>query len=243
MSRAWVRALLASTLFLVATACRGERPVGPQVFDLTFPDGTRGQLSVPAGIDVTSGGIQAGTSGSVAGFGRDLLIIHGDRADVASRLAPDLIEALPDGRGGTVEFRHGAEGTDYLVFEFSPWTVLVYDYPEPPARMTEVARRTWASNLTAGIDSTSYPVFRAEEPLQLAARGEHGGPWIMFAGVDVLITLTPTVCLPDGAGDVAGDQAASFCDPSGLHVSIQAVNGGSDLVERLRAGMTATVES
>jgi hypothetical protein len=58
----------------------------------------------------------------------------------------ELLTEYPDGQEGTVGFWR-TDDTDYLAFQFGHWTVLVYDYQQAGARMSEEQRSLWATHL------------------------------------------------------------------------------------------------
>jgi len=79
--------------------------------------------------------------------GRDFTIVYGQDEEVLRDWGEvKLLAEYPDGREGTVGFWRIPD-SDYLAFQFGHWTVLVYDYQEAGARMSEEQRSLWATHL------------------------------------------------------------------------------------------------
>ena len=55
----------------------------------------------------------------------------------------------------------------------SAWTVLVYDYGEEGAQMSDEDRSLWATNFRGRVAEDGFLLLKAIPPLTLARAGEH----------------------------------------------------------------------
>ena len=145
--------------FVPATHRDGNQVVMP----LTFPDGTRAELTYPSELAIAELGVVPYGSATLNGdsphpgrsdeVGRDFLIRRGD--------------AEPQPRS--------------LEFAFGGWTVEVYDFgARNPAAMTRRERRSFRAALGGRETGDGFLVLEARPPLRLAAAGEHAGPALHF---------------------------------------------------------------
>lgn len=261
-------------MFLVAACARGRPIAGPSpipseedlpyverflpstyreadkvVMPVTFPDGTTAEILYTPELELAGTSIQPYTSaGGPGGVGRDFTIVYGRAEEVLRDWGEaTLLAEYSDGLGGTVGFWRLPD-SDYLAFQFGSWTVLVYDYQDSGARMSEEQRSLWATHLHGHESSDGWLVLEADPPLSLARAGEHAGPELefWFPGVEKGVLFFAGECAPIEAGggykeeDIEnvdglavartkatnGDWFALWCDPS---VPIQVhVYGGKD---------------
>lgn len=207
------------------------------VMPVTFPDGTAAEILYSPELDLAGTSIQPYTSaGGPAGVSRDFTIVYGQADEVLRGWGEaTLLAEYSDGLGGTVGFWRLPD-IDHLAFQFGSWTVLVYDYQEPGARMSEEQRSLWANHLHGHETSDGWLVLEADPPLSLAHAGEHAGPELMFwfPGVDKGVLFFAGECAPIEAGEgykeedienvdglavartkaANGDRFALWCDPS-----------------------------
>ena len=135
--------------FRPSTLEEGERVVLP----LTFPDGTRAELSYPRSLAVERFTIRPYSSGALAGVAaRDFAIYAGDvdsvLADWNHGTRPGLVAEYRDRDGSAVglwRVRRAETSVHYLGFQFGRWAVLVYDYVGA-GTMTDAGRATWVES-------------------------------------------------------------------------------------------------
>lgn len=147
------------------------------VMPVAFPDGTTAELLYPPSLGLAAMRIQFYESAAgPAEVGRDFPIFYGRVSDVIGGFGQtELLGEYPDGRGGTVGFWRTPD-VDYLAFQFGSWTVLVYDYQDSAARMSEEQRSLWATHLRGHETSDGWMILEANPPLRLTPAGEHAGP-------------------------------------------------------------------
>jgi hypothetical protein len=245
---------------------------------ITFPDGTTAELRYPPELDLAHTSIQPYTSaGGPPEVGRDFTAVYGQAEEVLTgweeeggRGKAELLTAYPDGRGGSVGFWRTSD-SDYLAFQFGSWTVLVYDYQEPGARMSDEQRSLWATHLRGQETSGGWLILEADPPLWLTRAGEHAGPQINFwyPGVVRGVLLFAGECTPLRAGEgfkeedieivdgvsiartknVHGDWFAFWCDPK-VPMQVHVYSGQDEaLIDavisglEIRSGPTATPTS
>jgi hypothetical protein len=105
------------------------------------------------------------------------------------------------------------------VFEFGSWTVLVYDYADEGAQMSDEDRALWATNFHGREAQDGFLLLEAQAPLRLAATGEHAGPELSFwsrADDFKAVTLFPGECTRYREGEGGFDEIEMV---SGLAVS------------------------
>ena len=228
---------------------------------VTFPDGTTAEILYPPDLDLAGTNIQPYTSAvAPAGVSRDFVIDYGRVDEVLKGWGEvEVLTEYPDGREGSVGFWRTPD-SDYLAFQFGSWTVLVYDYQEPGARMSEEQRSLWATHLHGRETAGGWLILEAEPPLILARAGEHAGPQLQFVipGKEFKeVLLFAGACTPIRAGegfeeadvefvdgvavarttDVHGEWYALWCDPS-VPIRVD-VYGGKDetLIDTVVAGL------
>lgn len=190
--------------------------VGMVVMPVTFPDGTTAELVYRPELDLAALRVQPYSSGYGPGFGRDFLVYDRPLGDVVGAYeAAELLAEYDDGHGGTVGFWRLPPDGLYLAFQFGSWTVLVYDYGEERAQMSDEDRALWATNFHGRDAVDGFLLLEAEPPLTLAKAGEHAGPELEFwSRSDLLkgILLFPGKCTP-------------FSEAEGGFDDIEMVNG------------------
>ncbi len=184
--------LTAIEMMVTATAAAGVTYPGPLVpptrndgetviLPITVPDGRRVELRYPRSMRLAQGGFR--TLGAVEWSvrpdplrccGRVLYIDHATIADTYGSAIP--VAQYRGARDRTVWYFHaeqaiggGLTTLDYLVFEFGPWTVSVYNHA--PAdfedEMSDEELATWARSLDGFVDKRGFLVLRAEPPLEI----------------------------------------------------------------------------
>lgn len=173
---------------------------GRIVMPVTFPDGTTAELAYPPELDLAALHVQPYSSAYAPGVGRDFLVYDRPFEDVVGAYeAAELLAEYDDGHGGTVGFWRLPPDGLYLAFHFGSWTVLVYDYGEEGAQMSDEDRALWSTNFHGRDAEDGFLLLEAEPPLTLAKAGEHAGPELEFwSRSDLLkgILLFPGKCTP-----------------------------------------------
>ena len=167
----------------------------------------------------------------------------------------DAVKVYRGANGEEVPYFHGAQRIppttatlDYLVFQFGPWLVEVYDVQQSgdnEQRMTDEQRATWARSLTGTVDGDGWLVLHAAAPLAIgnAFEGGFGAP---RAGANQLELATHLYC---GQAEAGGDSAehrrfvqedntygVSWCVDDDLHV---AASGTKRFVDQVDADSTS----
>lgn len=133
------------------------------VMPITFPDGTTAELVYPPALNLSDLRVQPYSSGYGPGFGRDFLVFDKPMSEIiGSYEDAELLAEYEDGHGGTVGFWRLPPDGLYLAFQFGSWTVLVYDYAEEGAQMSDEDRALWATNFHGGDAEDGFLVLEAE---------------------------------------------------------------------------------
>lgn len=226
------------------------------VMPIMFPDGTTAELVYPPELDLSNMRVQPYSSGYAPGFARDFLVLDKPVGDVIGGYGEaELLADYDDGHGGTVGFWRLPPDGLYLAFQFGSWTVLVYDYTDEGAQMSDEDRALWATNFHGREAEDGFLLLEAEAPLRLAAAGEHAGPelsfWSRSSDFNPQISLFPGECEPYREGEgfdsievVHGlavsresDDFAAWCDPHAsmtVHVS---QGPGDTFIDDVLAGL------
>jgi hypothetical protein len=193
------------------------------VMPVTFPDGTTAELVYPPELDLSGLRVQPYSSGYGPGFARDFLVYDKPIGDViGSYEGAELLAEYDDGHGGTVGFWRLPPDGLYLAFQFGSWTVLVYDYGEEGAQMSDADRALWATKYHGRDAEDGFLILDAEPPLTLARAGEHAGPELELwsrSGDFSAVLLFPGKCTPYGDEMFNGltvdrdDEFAAWCIP------------------------------
>jgi hypothetical protein len=205
--------------FVPRTYTEGDSIVMP----VTFPDGTTAELVYSPELDLSGLRVRPYSSGYGPGFGRDFLVYDEPVEEVIGRYEDaELLAEYEDGQGGAIGFWKLPPDGLYLAFQFGSWTVLVYDYGEQGAQMSDEDRALWATNFRGWNAEDGLLILDAQPPLTLARAGEHAGPELEFwsrAGDFRAVLLFPGECTPYGDEMVNGlavDRAygfAAWCIP------------------------------
>lgn len=151
------------------------------VMPVTFPDGTTAELVYPPELDLSGMRVQPYSSGYGPGFARDFLVLEKPLGDVIGRYeGAELLAEYDNGGGGSVGFWRLPPDGVYLAFGFGSWTVLIYDYADGGAQMSDEDRALWATNFHGRDADDGFLLLEATTPLRLAAAGEHAGPELQF---------------------------------------------------------------
>jgi hypothetical protein len=216
------------------------------VMPITFPDGTTAELVYPPELNLADLRVQPYSSGYGPGFARDFLVFDKPMSEIiGSYEDAELLAEYEDGHGDTVGFWRLPPDGLYLAFQFGSWTVLVYDYAEEGAQMSDEDRALWATNFHGGDAKDGFLLLEAERPLRLAQAGEHAGPelglWARNGDFRAL-SLYAGKCTPYGDEMVNGlvvdresDDFAAWCVPDAtmsVHVTQEAGDSFIDDVLR-----------
>ena len=195
---------------------------------VTFPDGTRADVSYPQELGLASFGVRPYASGELRGCcARDFDILRGSFSGLVRGSAP--VAEFPGAEGAQVEVWRGrGDPAFYLVFRFGEWNVLVWD-GSGGATMTKAQRATWASHLDGTESSDGFLVLHPTAPLELMPSGPGaGGPQLVFGDIGSrALLLWPGNCQPPSGQDVvqfgevavdllnqgAGWSVATWCAP------------------------------
>jgi len=184
---------------------RTHREDDSVVMPVTFPDGTTAELVYPPELDLSSLRVQPYSSGYGPGFGRDFLVYDESIGEViGSYEGAELLAEYDKGHGSTVGFWRLPPDGVYLAFQFGSWTVLVYDYAEEGAQMTDQDRALWATNFHGRDADDGFLLLEADPPLRLAQAGEQAGPELQFwsrAGGFSGVLLFAGECTPYHEGE------------------------------------------
>lgn len=176
---------------------------------VTFPDGTTAELVYPPELNLSGLRVQPYSSGYGPGFGRDFLVYDEPLGEVIGRYeGAELLAEYDNGHGGAVGFWRLPPDGIYLAFEFGSWTVLVYDYVEEGAQMSDQDRALWTTNFHGRDAEDGFLLLEADPPLTLARTGEHAGPelefWARTANLKGVL-LFPGKCTPFHEGEAGFD--------------------------------------
>lgn len=151
---------------------------------VTLPDGEATTLSYPQELQIAQLGFagQIGVNwpvdtGDPHCCGRQVIITYDTIEHAYGNATP--ITVYRGANGEDVPYFHSPTNSalDYLVFQFGPWLVQVYDVAhtgDHEIRMTDDQRATWARSLTGTADDNGYLVLHAAAPLSIAT-GFDGG--------------------------------------------------------------------
>ncbi|PZG05057.1 hypothetical protein [Nonomuraea aridisoli] len=161
---------------------------------VTFPDGSRAELSYPADLNLAALGARpyvAGTLDGADGFRPLTAPLYGEAETSAGR---PMIRRLT----GNVTLWPGPPGVDdagaVLLFGFGDWRLALQD---GPAGMTFEQRLDWAEHLRGTVTPDGFLTLSAGGPLRLARRGEVRdgvlvGPQLWLGGLSRrMIVLAP----------------------------------------------------
>ncbi|MER6006540.1 hypothetical protein ABT120_48950 [Nonomuraea angiospora] len=197
---------------------------GTRTLRVTFPDGSRAEVTYPAGLNLASLGARPYTSGTLTGAGKAeghrSLTGAGKGGEFRSLTAPLYGEAeTAAGRPmirrltGDVTLWPGPLGVDtagpVLLFAFGDWRIALQD---ERAGMTFEQRRAWAQNLRGTLTPDGFLTLSAGGPLRLSRPGEIRdgvlvGPQLWLGGLSRrMLVLAPVPdCERQGPASVALD--------------------------------------
>ncbi len=162
---------------------------GLVVLPVTLPNGETFTLRYPSAMEIAQLGFAGGINvnypvqeGELHCCGKQVRITYESVTDVYGHATPDrLYEGV---NGEPVYYFHSSQALqtivpqlDFLVFQFGPWLVQVYDVQQSgdnELRMTDAQRRTWARSLSGTLDSNGYLLLHAAAPLSLGDTFEGG---------------------------------------------------------------------
>ena len=217
---------------------------------LTFPDGTRVELRVPPGLDVSAKDSRPYSWGRLRmseerEIQRDFVIERVGSERAAALLGAPRLHTYARQDGGAVPFVDGpATGTEslhFLVYRFGSWIVAVYDYPADgefaSAGMTDRERELWARHLHGHETEDGWLVLEASPPLELAQADWEGPPVsIMLEGADASLELGHGWCPLLGKEDVDPADGYVFWCPEGSERRFGvAATGSAPVLHRLVA--------
>lgn len=157
---------------------------GMTYLPLTLLDGSHLTLAYPEDLDLTSEGVEVQTVGSLKGAHSRVIGAHYGAPEsfitrIENNAGPGTLAArLPGAGGGIVErWEFPEEPIAYLVYDFDPWTVYIWDGMgggNPP--MGEEAQNAWGASLFGGTYATGFLVLNADPPLELVEAANDPGP-------------------------------------------------------------------
>jgi hypothetical protein len=231
---------------------------------VTFPSGETTTLRYPPAMKIAQlgfgGGVGVGypvTSGALRCCGKVVSIRYTTIQHLYGDAKP--IKVYRGANGEAVPFFHGYQSVppvtaqlDYLVFQFGPWLVQVYDVRHSgdfELRMTDAQRAMWARSLTGTTDSSGYLVLHAQAPLSVDNGLESG----FGADPGNRVELDPHLYCDQPESDTAhrrpsnsnGTFGLSWCVNKELHVAASgsasfAVEAGALQVDPLGTPLTRT---
>ncbi|MGP4103058.1 hypothetical protein [Nonomuraea sp. KM90] len=161
------RGVVPNALYPAASGTGGTRTLR-----VTFPDGSRAELTYPAGLNLASLGARPYTSATLSGGGtaevfRPLTAPFYGEAEIAA--GRPKVRALTR----SVTLWPGPLGVDgagqVLLFGFGDWRVALQD---ETAGMTFEQRLAWAENLRGRLTPDGFLTLSAGGPLRLSRPGE-----------------------------------------------------------------------
>ncbi|GGS92436.1 hypothetical protein GCM10010156_58440 [Planobispora rosea] len=172
-----------------------RRRDGREIINVAFPDGSRAEISYPAGAGLAALGARPAQIGWLDqddnyDLVRRLTAPPGGAAEVA-RERPMLRNL---GKRVTLWKSSSWDSGQLMLFDFDPWSLALFDAPRP---MTFEQRMIWAENLRGRVTEDGYLVLSAKPPLVLGrpgqvVRGEQAGPQLWFGGGrETLVVFAP----------------------------------------------------
>ncbi|MCI0426276.1 MAG: hypothetical protein L0Z47_10615 [Actinobacteria bacterium] len=197
---------------------------------MTLLDGSHVSLAYPDDLDLTSDGLEVQTVGSLNGVHSRAIGVHyGTPKSFVARMEEshgqgELAASLPGihfpgGPEGVVELgKFPDEPIAYLVYDFDPWTVFVWDgmgganFP-----MGEEALASWAANLWGETYAPGFLVLNAEPPLELVDAADDPGPDGPDIRIDgssgsLLVFINDCDRMTRLDEESYGDEVFAFCD-------------------------------
>ena len=236
--------------FVPSTRIEGETAILP----MTLLDGRRMELRYPRRLELARLGLRVGTSvdwpvrrDPLRCCGRVIGAQFTTIAKVYRGAKP--IRVYSGARGRRVPYYRASDAgqtvaLNYLVFQFGPWMVEVYDVQRPGAfedRMTDTERARWARNFDGHVGRDGFLVLKARKPLQL----QHDFTLVLGVGAagTTQVEISSYACgMP--ASDTAerrrfvqpsGSVGVAWCDPAtGAHVTVE---GPPDVVDVAALGL------
>ncbi|MGW6498978.1 hypothetical protein [Nonomuraea angiospora] len=197
---------------------------GTRTLRVTFPDGSRAELTYPAGLNLASLGARPYTGGTLTGDGT----ADGTRSPTGAseggvfRVLTAPLYGEAETAAGRPMIRHltggvtlwpGPLGVDtagpVLLFAFGDWRIALQD---ERAGMTFEQRLAWAENLRGTLTPDGFLTLSARGPLRLSRPGEIRdgvlvGPQLWLGGLSRrMLVLAPVPdCERQGRASVALD--------------------------------------
>ncbi|MEV4014961.1 hypothetical protein AB0J35_31120 [Nonomuraea angiospora] len=185
---------------------------GTRTLRVTFPDGSRAELTYPAGLNLAALGVRPYAGGTLTGAGKGMEFraltapLYGEAETAAGR---PMIRHLT----GDVTLWPGPLGVDtagpVLLFAFGDWRIALQD---ERAGMTFEQRLAWAEHLRGTLTPDGFLTLSAGGPLRLSRPGEIRdgvlvGPQLWFGGLSRrMLVLAPVPdCERQGRASVALD--------------------------------------
>jgi hypothetical protein len=195
---------------------------GKTYVSLTLLDGSQVSLAYPDDLDLTGQGVEVQTVGSLGGSASRLIQAHYespesfiDRIEEESGSAR-LVNTFDGADGRPVElWAFENDPIEYLVYDFSPWTVAVWD--GRGESMGVESQAAWAANLRGDVYPPGFLVLSANPPLELvpaeAAPGPDG-PDIRIDGESGGLLIFPDDCdrIQRLDEEAYGQEVFAFCD-------------------------------
>jgi hypothetical protein len=219
---------------------------GETFLDLTLLDGSQITLAFPADLDLTSKGVEAEAAGGVGTMNRSVITRYGPPKDFiaeneANQGSGELTNTYTGPAGGRVE-RWDFPDIPYLVFDFSPWTVYVWDTKVEIGQIAE----DWANSLHGTTDANGFLVLTADPPLELVDAADDPGPDGPDIRVDgssgsLLVFINDCDRITRLDEEAYGNEVFAFCDePTN---TLFFVAGDAEVQERIHRSLRVNPEA
>lgn len=205
-----------------------------EIVRVVFPDGTRGEVRYPAGLELDRLGVRPFRGVWIDGAYRRLTAPYGGEVEV-SKGGPPIRSLTSNVQLWPRQPGSGAYG-QVLLFAFGPWRMALYDRFDG---LTFEQRMAAAERLRGRVTKDGYLVLSGGGPVRLAEPGDvaHGdpvGPQLWFGSV--VGDMVAVIPLP---GCAKGSQVPEMMERgrrparAACHDGVQvAATGGREFVER-----------
>jgi hypothetical protein len=220
-----------------------------QVIPVTLPDGRNLEVRAPTELQLPESGIRTFAAldwptrkDPFQCCSRGLSISYRTIAATYGKAKP--IKTYRGVHGTKVPYYSfspdGLPNANYLVFQFGPWMVQVYDYRQQDRAttgveepMTDHERATLARRLEGLVDGRGFLVLEARKPLRLSRElktvflfGAPTGPaqganQVEVGGHQTCVGEGTDTAIPRRFSTPGSEAGAAWCDPSsGLHIAV-----------------------
>lgn len=212
---------------------------------LTLLDGSHIRVAYPDDLDLTGDGLEVQTAGSLEGTHSRVIGAHyGTPESFIAKIEEisgpgELVSTFPGFFEGSVveRWEFPEEPIAYLVYDFEPWTVYVWDgMGGANSSMGEEALASWSMNMRGGTYPPGFLVLNGEPPLQIVDAAEAPGPDGPDVRVDgssgsLLVFINDCDRMTRLDEVSYGDEVFAFCDePTN---TLFFVGGSAEVQERI----------